>query len=100
MAIDMPSESPVDADKTKADWEGRGFSFGIWTDPPGQTWEDYVHDVDELFMVAEGKVELQMQGKKFCPEPGKEILIPAKVVHSVRNLGQTTAHWFYGYKDK
>jgi len=39
-----------------------------------------------------------MQGKKFCPEPGKEILIPAKVVHSVRNLGKTSSRWFYGYK--
>ena len=89
----------INADEIKKDWQKRKFSFGIWTDPPGQVWEDYVHDVDELFMVAEGKVELEMRGKKFCPDIGKEILIPAKAVHSVRNLGDLTVHWFYGYKE-
>lgn len=89
----------IDADKISADWKRRGFSFGIWTDPPGQVWEGYVHDVDELFMLKDGKVELEMQSKKFHPKPGEEILIPAKAVHSVRNLGTAASHWFYGYKE-
>ncbi len=83
--------------KIEKDWKGRGFSFGIWTDPPGQIWEDYVHASDELFMVIEGKVELEMKGKKFCPAAGKEILIPAGVTHSVRNLGNEGSRWLYGY---
>ena len=89
----------IDENKVSSGWEARGFSFGIWTDPPGQMWEGYVHEVDELFMVRDGKVELELHGKKFFPEPGKEILIPAKAVHSVRNLGPTISHWFYGYKE-
>ena len=88
----------IDLDKIRRDWQNRGFSFGIWTDPPGQVWENYAHGTDEVFMVAEGAVELEMKGGKFRPEAGKEILIPAKVVHSVRNRGTSTACWFYGYR--
>jgi len=56
------------------------------------------HDTDELFMVIEGDVELEMDGKKLRPKPNEDILILAHVVHSVRNLGQTQSRWLYGYK--
>lgn len=80
------------------DWAGRGFSCGLWTDPPGQVWEDYVHDADELFMVVEGRVELELGGRRRTPPRGEEVLIPARAKHSVRNLGGTTARWLYGYR--
>ncbi len=79
-------------------WRARGFSFGVWTDPPGQVWEDYVHEADELFMVVEGDVELEMGGRKQRLAPGEEVLIPARTTHSVRNVGGTTSRWLYGYK--
>ncbi len=78
-------------------WRRRGFEGGMWIDPPGQAWEDYVHETDELFLVVEGDVELEMRGERRTPEPGQEILIPARVVHSVRNKGCTTARWLYAY---
>ena len=31
-----------------ADWETRGFSCDLWTDPPGQRWEDFTHATDEV----------------------------------------------------
>lgn len=86
--------------KVKTDWERRGFSFGIWIDPPGQIWEDYRHGVDELLMLAEGEIELSFLGKTFCPKIGEEILIPAGADHTVRNIGKTTNRWYYGYKNK
>lgn len=88
----------VQVDKIEADWKKRGFSFGVWTDPPGQVWENYVHDSDELFMVTDGKVELEMQGRRFCPKTGEEIFIPARVTHSVRNIGSGVSKWLYGYR--
>ena len=87
----------IDLQKIEKDWKTRGFSFGVWTDVPGQVWEDFVHETDELFLVLEGSVELEMRSKKFCPPIGKEVLIPAGVTHSVRNLGATTSRWLYGY---
>ena len=86
----------VDLQKIQQDWTKRGFSFGIWTDAPGQRWEDFVHETNELFMVVNGSVEIEMQGKKWCPEPGEEILIPARIFHSVRNIGRTGSKWLYG----
>jgi mannose-6-phosphate isomerase-like protein (cupin superfamily) len=54
--------------------------------------------VDELFMVVEGEVELEMQGRAFRPAIGEEVLIPARAVHTVRNVGSSIARWLYGYR--
>src|SRR2546425_9754 len=88
----------LDREKVAKEWKARGFSCDLWVDPPGQIWEDYVHSTDELLMLMEGKLELGMQGKTFCPAVGEEVLIPAHNSHTVRNTGGTTARWLYGYK--
>ena len=90
--------SKVDRHKVEKDWRSRGFSCGLWVDPPGQVWEGYVHDTDEFLMVIEGTLELEIQGKKFLSTPGEEVFIPANATHSVRNLGKTTSQWLYGYR--
>jgi len=45
---------PINPDRSQVEknWDRRGFSCGLWTDPPGQVWEGYTHSVDELLMVA------------------------------------------------
>ena len=90
----------IDLVKIKSKWHKWNYSFGIWVDPPGQCWEDYTHAVDELFMVVEGKLELEIKGKVSFPEIGEEVIIPAGVVHSVRNISGITARWLYGYYGK
>jgi len=82
----------------EADWNRRGFSCGLWTDPPGQVWRDYIHDVDELVTVLEGSLEIDLGGIVRIPEPGEEVFIPAGTKHTVRNVGETNAKWLYGYK--
>ncbi len=88
----------LDKSKVRRDWKKKGFSCDIWTDPPGQIWKNFVHDVDELVMLLEGKIELSFQEKTFQPRIGEEILIPAGESHTVRNIGEKTNRWFYGYK--
>ena len=78
-------------------WKARGFSCAIWTDPPGQVWVDYVHAVDELVMLIDGDIELTIAGQTIRPQVGEEVFIPAGVSHTVRNIGQTTNRWYYGY---
>ncbi len=90
----------VDRNQVEKDWKARGFSCDLWVDPPGQVWKDYVHDVDELLMVLEGELELEMQGKTFRPKVGEEVFIPARTLHTVRNVGNTTSRWLYGYKQR
>ena len=70
-----------------ADWAGRGFSCGLWVDPPGKRWEGYTHAVDELIVVLEGTMEFEVSGTVIHPEPGEEIRVPAGAVHSARNSG-------------
>lgn len=88
----------MNAATIKESWSKKGFSFGIWEDPPHQIWENYVHDVDEILMLAEGNIEISMAGKTFKPKPGEEILIPAGVQHTVHNTGEINNRWYYGYK--
>jgi quercetin dioxygenase-like cupin family protein len=80
------------------DWVKRGFSCDLWIDPPGRYWEDFTHTVDELVMVLEGEVEFEIDGVVQRPQIGEELFIPAGALHSVRNLGSSTARWLYGYR--
>ncbi len=83
-----------------ANWEARGVSCELWTDPPGQQWEDFTHATDEVVIVLEGEMEFEMAGDVHHPQPGEELLIPAGAVHSARNIGSTTARWLYGYRSQ
>lgn len=89
-----------DLDCLKKKWSDQGFSCDLWMDPPGQRWENYIHEVDEMVCVETGKVEFEVAGAKQLLAPGQELFIPAQAVHSVRNLGKTTARWYYGYRRK
>lgn len=89
----------VDQKRTGREWKKRGFSCDLWLDPPGQTWEDFMHEADELFMLVEGEIELEIENHVFHPEIGQEVLIPAKIYHSVRNIGGTDCKYLYGYKE-
>ncbi len=88
----------MDLEKIRTNWEARGFSCGLWVDPPGRVWADFVHDTDELVMVVAGEQEFEMDGKPIRPRIGEELLIPAKTRHTARNVGTVTSRWFYGYR--
>ncbi len=94
----MGQSGSVDPQAIARDWDARGFSCDVWVDPPGQRWEDFVHDVDELVVVLEGEMEFEVEGKIYRPQPGEELFIPAGARHSARNIGATTARWLYGYR--
>jgi len=88
----------MNPEQIKKDWNSRGYSFGIFKDPPGQVWADFVHKTDELVVLAEGEIEIEIEGKSQQPPIGKEIFIPAKSKHTVRNVGKTNNSWYFGYK--
>jgi quercetin dioxygenase-like cupin family protein len=90
----------AEPDRTKiaADWASRGFSYGLWTDPPGQRWEHFRHATDELVTVLEDRVEFEVAGQVHQPEVGEELVIPAGAVHSAQNVGKAAARWLYGYR--
>ncbi len=78
----------------------RGFTCSLWVDPPGRQWIDSVHSMDDALMVLEGELELEMQGRIFRTRQREEVLIPAHVRHTIRNVGGTTARWLYRYKSE
>ena len=88
----------MNSEQIQKDWNSRGYSFGIFKDPPGQVWPDFVHKTDELVVLAEGKIEIEIEGQSQQPPIGMEVFIPAKAMHTVRNVGKTNNVWYYGYK--
>ena len=87
-------------EKIRENWESRGYSFGVFKDPPGQVWADFVHRTDELVVLAGGDIEIEIEGKSEQPQIGEEVFIPANSVHTVRNIGKTNNVWYFGYKNK
>ena len=88
----------MNSEQIKKDWNSRGCSFGIFKDPPGQVWPDFVHETDELVVLAEGKSEIEIEGQSQQPPIGEEVFIPANAMHTVRNVGNKNNVWYYGYK--
>ena len=88
----------MNQEQIRKDWDSRGYSFGIFKDPPGQVWANFVHRTDEIVVLADGEIEIEIEGKLQQPQIGDEVFIPAQAVHTVRNVGSTNNVWYYGYK--
>ena len=83
--------------KIKQNWNSRGYTFGIFKDPPGQEWADYVYKTDELVVLAEGEIKIDIEGKSKRPQKGEEVF-PAYATHTVRNVDSMGNVWYFGYR--
>jgi quercetin dioxygenase-like cupin family protein len=88
---------PVSRAAVAQEWGARGYSCDLFVDPPGREWNGFVHGVDELVTVVDGRLELEVGGATMLAEPGDEVFIPKGVTHSVRNRSARTTRWLYGY---
>ena len=50
----------MNSEQIKKDWNSRGYSFGIFKDPLGKIWPDFIHKTDELVVLTEGKNEIKI----------------------------------------
>ncbi len=88
----------LDLHKIKQNWKSRGYTFGIFKDPPRQVWVNFVHKTDELVVLAEREIEIEIEGKSQRPQIGEEVFIPANALHTVKNVGSVGNVWYYGYR--
>lgn len=73
----------MNSDLIKQAWQSRGYSFGVFRDPPGQVWADFVHRTDELVVLAEGEIEVEIEGKAERFQIGGMVFIPAKEIWKI-----------------
>ena len=73
----------MNSDHIKRDWHSRGYSFGVFRDHPGQVWADFVHQTDELVVLAEGEIEVEIEGKAERFQIGEMVFIPAKEIWKI-----------------
>ena len=64
----------MDAKKIRQQWESQGLSFGIFRDPLGRVWPDFSHSIEEVVILAEGQVEIEIEGQMHRSMVGEEIL--------------------------
>ena len=58
----------------KENWRSRGYSFGVFQDPPKQVWANFVHKTDELVVLAEGEIKWRSREKHTDQELEKKYL--------------------------
>ena len=70
-------------DLIKQYWHSRGFSFSVFREPPSQVWADFVHRTDKLVILAEGEIEVEIEGKAERFQIGGMVFIPAKEIWKI-----------------
>ena len=90
----------MNPDQIKKDWDSRGYSFGIFIDQPGQVWPDFVYKTDELVLLAEGKIEIEIEDQPQQPPIDEEVFITANAMHTVRNVGKKITFGITDTKNK
>ena len=88
---------PVVANNIQAAWQQEGFDFGIFRDPPGQEWNDFIHDTDEYVLVVDGTLTISVGAQTADCEAGDLVRIPRGAVHSLKTTSAGGSGWFYGY---
>lgn len=88
---------PVDFQAVESDWETEGFSFGVFRDPPGQEWNNFVHSTDEYVLVAEGELKMNVGEERVTAHPGDLVRIPKGAYHSLKTVSSQGSVWLYGY---
>lgn len=89
--------TPVDQAAVEREWRVQGFSFGVFRDPPGQEWNDFVHATDEYVIVAEGRLTISVGGETAQCEAGDLVWVPRGIRHSLKTTSPAGSVWLYGY---
>ncbi len=90
-------QTPVDASYVKSRWRSQGFSFDVFRDPPGQEWNNFVHETDEYVVVANGELSIKVGTSEAVCGPGDLVRIPRGTSHSLKTVSLTGSIWYYGY---
>ena len=89
-------DTPVSQTYVKQNWIERGYYIKRYDAEPGWVLEEHYHVYDWLLTVAEGRLEMTVEGQRFVLEPGDEIFTPHQTVYSKRNLHDGFTMFLYG----
>ncbi len=90
-------DTPVSRVEVESDWAARGCRVNRYDAEPGWAKEEHFHELDTLLTVAEGRLEMVVEGQRFVLEPGDEIFSPRQTAHSLKNLDDGFTVLFHGY---
>ncbi len=90
-------QSPIDQETVGKLWNDRGFNCHLYVDKPGQEWNDFFHNTNELVTVIHGRLQLTVGKEEITLNVGDELFIPARACHSVKNIFDSETQWLFGY---
>ncbi|MFQ5955822.1 MAG: cupin domain-containing protein, partial [Kiloniellales bacterium] len=90
---------PIDRQAVMLDWTSRGYSSPTVTLYP-RGWErgEHAHPTNMLITLITGRMEFVIAGQRVVVEPGDELLYPARVGISARNLHDGTSRMLASWK--
>lgn len=88
---------PVSHQEVEQKWKSWGFTFGVFRDPPGQEWNNFVHDTDEFVLVSRGTLVVDVGEEQQKVQAGDLVQIPRNVKHSLKTISRDGSEWLYGY---
>ena len=62
-----------------------------------QEWNDFIHSTNELVTVIHGRLQLIVGKEEITLNVGDELFIPARELHSVKNIFDRETQWLFGY---
>ena len=70
----------------KSSLDDEGLDYYLFVTYPEDKFEEHKHDNHEIRIVAEGKMEFEISGKKFVLEAGDRIEMKPGIKHSAKSL--------------
>ena len=71
----------------------RGYYCALQNSDAGEVRRNALSDSDTLIVAMDGDLEVEFKGATHFPRSGREVLVPAWVLHTVRNNGTERASW-------
>ena len=90
-------ETLISQSDVAENWSGWLYYFGLFVDPLGQRWEDFIHNCNEVVMVQEGRLGMKVSGAVIEIVPCAEVFISKDRIHFVRNIHTGISKWLDGY---
>jgi quercetin dioxygenase-like cupin family protein len=75
--------SPVDRASLEARLSAEGLQASAWSNPPGERYDEHMHDYDKVVVAVEGSVTFGLTGYGvgFMLTPGERLDLPAHIQH-------------------
>lgn len=79
--------------------ESEGYIVSELIEEPGGVYEPHSHETDQSHWILSGKVEFEVEGKKYLLGAGDRDFLPANTEHAAAVIGDQPVRYLIGVKN-